>query len=280
MVSYSYRQRKRQKRSSPENVIAKKKGGNILLAEERFSKILAIISAKNSVTVQELMETLGASESTVRRDLNTLDSRGEIVKVHGGAMAVTTDFKMRDDDVSDRRVMHMDEKRTAAQYAASLIQRDDFVYIDAGTTTEYIIDYISEKNAIYVTNAVSHARKLACAGFEVYLIGGRLKGTTEAVVGAAATEALSRYNFTVGFFGTNGIHKKAGFTTPDREEAGVKQTAMRHCKKCFIIADSSKFDAISPIKFADFNDAVIITDKISSAYSDCKNIVKCGYTNT
>lgn len=244
-----------------------------MLAEERLTRIKERVNEQGSATLQELMEYLDTSESTIRRDISTLDSMGEVIKVHGGAVSVNTSFKMRDAEVSDRRVINMEEKRMIARYAAGLIKKDDFVYIDAGTTTEFIIDYITEKNAIYVTNAVNHACKLVHKGFEVYLAGGRLKGATEAIVGAETMEALSNYNFTIGFWGTNGIHKKTGYTTPDREEAGVKHISFWNCKKRYIVADSSKFDSISPVRFADFGDAVIITDKIAEGYKDCDNIV-------
>lgn len=244
-----------------------------MLAEERLSKIIRLVNEQGSATAQELMEYLNASESTIRRDLNTLDASGEIIKVHGGAMSVNTSFKMRDDEISDRRITNIDEKRLIAQYAAKLIKKDDFVYIDAGTTTEYIIDYITEKNAVYVTNAVNHACKLSHMGCEVYLVGGRLKSATEAIVGSETLETLSKYNFTIGFWGTNGIHRKTGFTTPDREEAGVKKMSFINCKKRYIVADSSKFDSISPVGFADFDDVIIITEKNVNGYEDCENII-------
>lgn len=244
-----------------------------MLAEERLSRIKERLDERGSVTVAELMEYLSASESTIRRDLNTLDAMGEIIKVHGGAMSNNTSFKLRDDEVNERRVINMEQKRLIAGYAASLVGRDDFVYIDAGTTTEYLPEYLTEKNAVYVTNAVTHAQRLASRGFEVYLIGGRLKPSTEAVVGADATEALSRYNFTIGFWGTNGIHKRSGFTTPDREEADVKQISIRNCKKPYILADSTKFGAISPVRFADFDDVSVITEAVPTGYENYKNII-------
>lgn len=244
-----------------------------MLAEERLAKITGRVNERGSVTVQELVEYLATSESTIRRDLNYLDAIGEVTKVHGGAVAAGTLFKMHDDDISDRRIINSEEKNLIARYAASLIKRDDFVYIDAGTTTEFIIDHITEKNAVYVTNAVNHACRLAHAGCEVYLAGGRLKSATEAIVGAETIQVLSGYNFTIGFWGTNGIHKKAGFTTPDTEEAGVKHISFANCKKRYVVADSSKFGLISPVRFAGFEDAVIITDKAAKEYSDCNNII-------
>lgn len=244
-----------------------------MLAEERLSKITQRVNEQGSATAQELMEYLNASESTIRRDLNALDAAGEIIKVHGGAMSVNTSFKMHDDEIADRRITNIDEKRLIAQYASGLIKKDDFVYIDAGTTTELIINYITEKNAVYVTNAVNHACELAHMGCEVYLVGGRLKSTTEAGVGAETIETISKYNFTVGFWGTNGIHKKSGFTTPDIEEAGVKRASFMNCKKRYVVADSSKFDSISPVGFAEFDDAIIITEKILKGYEACENII-------
>ena len=216
-----------------------------MLAEERCDRIVALVNEKKSVTVQELMDMLGASESTIRRDLSLLDSRGEIVKVYGGAVAVTV--KQHDDDVRERRILFPEEKKLIAKYAASLVKRDDFVYIDAGTTTEYIIDFLTETGAVYVTNAASHAKKLSRNGFCVYLAGGRLKRSTEAVIGSTAADFIMRYNFTIGFWGANGIHRTIGFTTPDPEEADIKRVSMSRCKRRFIVADSSKFGVISPV---------------------------------
>lgn len=244
-----------------------------MLAEERLSKITQLVNEQGSAAAQELMEYLNVSESTIRRDLNALDAAGEIIKVHGGAMSVNTSFKMRDDEISERRITNIAEKKLIAKYAAGLIKKDDFVYIDAGTTTEFIIDYITEKNAVYVTNAVNHACRLSHMGCEVYLAGGRLKSATEAIVGAQTLEMLANYNFTLGFWGTNGIHRKTGFTTPDREEAGVKRISFINCKKRYVVADSSKFDSISPVGFADFDDAFIITEKAVKGYEACKNII-------
>ena len=242
-----------------------------MLAEERCDRIVALVNEKKSVTVQELMDMLGTSESTIRRDLSLLDSRGEIVKVYGGAVAVTV--KQHDDDVRERRILFPEEKKLIAKYAASLVKRDDFVYIDAGTTTEYIIDFLTETGAVYVTNAASHAKKLSRNGFCVYLAGGRLKRSTEAVIGSTAADFIMRYNFTIGFWGANGIHRTIGFTTPDPEEADIKRVSMSRCKRRFIVADSSKFGVISPVTFSEFKNAAVITDKKDGIYSECANII-------
>ena len=68
-----------------------------MLAEERFSKILSIIETEGSATMQELMAALDASESTVRRDLNTMDDNGLLTKVHGGAVAKRPSIRTHDE---------------------------------------------------------------------------------------------------------------------------------------------------------------------------------------
>ena len=187
--------------------------------------ILKILEEKRSITVNELTELLDISESTARRDITALDSAGKLVKVFGGAVLADNVFLASEPTVAQKAEINKEEKIRIARYAASLILPQDFVYLDAGTTTGYMIDYIKETNVTFVTNAVAHAQKLAAGGMKVILIGGTLKSSTEAVVGASAVLMLKDYHFTKGFFGTNGVSKTAEFTTPDAGEALVKRTA-------------------------------------------------------
>jgi DeoR family fructose operon transcriptional repressor len=221
------------------------------------------------------MQLLNASESTIRRDLNMLDADGQIVKVHGGAMAIGSIYYTKDDDVVNRKDKNKEAKLKIARYAAALIKPYDFIYMDAGTTTEMMIDYITEKKAVFVTNATIHAKKLSQIGCTVYILGGEYKPTTEAIVGEEAYISLSKYNFTKGFWGTNGVNQSSGFSTPDLKEAMIKQKSMERCKERFVLCDSSKFSQISSVTFAEFASAKIITDSISDeAYQKCSNIIE------
>ena len=143
-----------------------------MLTEKRYEVILNLLNEKNSVTVTEIKELLGISESTIRRDLAALDKAGKLIKVFGGAVAADGGFTTAEPSVAQKAEINKDEKTAIARYAASLIERDDFVYLDAGTTTGQMIDFIKEKSATFVTNAVSHAQQLAAQGYRVYLIGG------------------------------------------------------------------------------------------------------------
>ena len=246
-----------------------------MLAEERFSKILNIIEAEGSATLQDLMTALNASESTIRRDLNTMDENGLLTKVHGGAIANKPLISTYDENVNNRKTLHADEKKVIAKYAASLIQPNDFVYIDAGTTTEMMIQFIQTNEAVFVTNAITHAKLLSEKGCRVYILGGEFKSQTEAIVGEEAVETLDKYNFTKGFWGTNGISVTKGFSTPEVKEAMVKKHSMSNCKECYILADSSKFEQISSVKFAEFDQATILTTALQkSAFKKYKNIME------
>ena len=245
-----------------------------MLAEERFSRILSIIEAEGSATIQELMTALDASESTVRRDLITMDENGLLTKVHGGAIARRPSVSTHDEDVRNRKTMNAEQKNAIAKYAASLIRPDDFVYLDAGTSTEAMIPFIKETQAVFVTNAISHAKRLAERGFTVYLLGGEFKAITEAIVGEEAVEALEKYNFTKGFWGANGVSLQKGYSTPELKEAMVKKKSMENCKERFVLADESKFNQISSVTFAPFEGATVITTGLSlPAYKKCKNVI-------
>lgn len=245
-----------------------------MLTEQRYEVILRMLEEKKSITVTEVRDALHISESTVRRDITALHNAGRLVKVFGGAVALDQGtFDPRELTVAQKLEVNQEEKRQIARYAASLIEPEDFVYLDAGTTTGYMIDYINAANVTIVTNAVSHARRLVKRDIRVLLVGGELKAATEAVVGNQAISTLLQYHFTRGFFGTNGVTRKEGCTTPDTKEANVKQIALRQCRESYILADYSKFGAVSSVTFAPFREAVILTDRRIEDYEDCRNVL-------
>ena len=244
-----------------------------MLTEQRYEKILELLEKKKSITVTEVKELLETSESTVRRDITALHKAGRLTKVFGGAVALEHIVANTEPTVAQKVELNKEEKHKIAACAAKLIRPDDFVFLDAGTTTGYILDYLEETEATFVTNAVAHAQRLVAIGCKVLLVGGELKGSTEAVVGNQATQMLRNYHFTKGFFGTNGITKKAGYTTPDASEAVVKWTALEQCRDRYVLADYAKFGNVSSVTFGAFQSAVIITDRKIQGMENCLNII-------
>ena len=234
-----------------------------MLSEQRKMQIVNLVNERQSVTLGELKEILNASESTIRRDITELDREGKVVKVFGGAVSVNETRVFEEATIEQKSAVNMKEKRIIGECAAKLIRPGDCVYIDSGTTTGALLDFIKEKEAIYITNAVAHARTLVLKGFKVFLIGGELKETTEAVVGETAILSLQKYHFSIGFFGTNGISLRRGFTTPDIREATMKKVALQCTEegRRYILADHDKFGMVSTVSFGEAKTADIVTDR-------------------
>ena len=101
-----------------------------MLTEERFRRILKCVEENTTVTVTNLVEALGVSESTIRRDLNALDEIGKLTKVHGGATVNDIGFSVEEHSVETKEKLFADEKTEIAKYAASTLRKDDFVFLD------------------------------------------------------------------------------------------------------------------------------------------------------
>ena len=233
-----------------------------MLTEERYSRILAIVDLEGSVRIADLIQRLEISESTVRRDLAAMDEKGLLIKVHGGAISLNhSQITARDESIVKRKAQYTEEKQRIAKFAASLIAPGDFVFLDAGTTTELMLDFLTPCEATFVTHAVNHALRLSSMGIKVFLLGGEMKSITEIVFGESTVYALSNFHFSKGFFGTNGISLAGGYSTPDPREAAVKAKALEACRQRYILADESKFLAESYVRFARFEDATVITNR-------------------
>lgn len=230
-----------------------------MLAEKRFHQVLKLLEERSFVTNEELVKTLGVSESTVRRDLAYLDSIGEIKRVHGGAALPQPKYGSSDESISVRRTSNMDQKCRIAQYAASLIEDDDFIFVDCGTTTEQMIESMTARNVSCVTNSIIIARAAAVKCKRVFLIGGEFKIVTEAIVGPNAVEDLKKYNFLKGFFGANAVNLSGGYTTPDVNEAMVKRQAFNRTIQRYVLADPSKMNRVTSFTFGNLQDAILIT---------------------
>lgn len=234
-----------------------------MLAEERFTLILDLLARQRTATVQELCEALNASESTIRRDLNELDKLGKVNKVHGGATLPDSQFRADEPTMAAKEELAVAQKQSIALAAVELIQPEDFIFLDAGSTTLAVARCLSGPalKARYVTNGVAHARLLAQKGCRVFLPGGLLRPETEAIIGAAALVTLQQYNFTKAFLGANGVALEAGFTTPDPEEAAVKAAALRRARESWFLVDDSKFAKVYPSVIADLHGGAILTNR-------------------
>lgn len=232
-----------------------------VLTEERHDYILKKLNRENTVKIKDLEKEMNCSISTVRRDLSELEEQNLLVRIHGGAKRVYT--LSSEMEVTEKSTKNIQEKKDIARLASSLVEEEDIIYLDAGTTTYEMIYFLKDIQKLQVvTNGIKHAELLIDFGIATILIGGQIKATTKAIVGSVSLEQLSNYRFNKTFLGMNGIDVEFGYTTPDPEEAALKRMAVSLSNKTFVLADHTKFDKVNFVKVSDLEDCMIITDRI------------------
>lgn len=231
-----------------------------MLAEQRAEIILHELTALRTVSVSHLCQLTGASEATIRRDLNTLAHQGRLSKVRGGATVAEAEEVFGKVPESSR--LHLAEKDRIARYAASLICNEDVVYLDAGSTVMQMVEYLQNSRALFMTNSIECACRLTWYNLQTRVLGGTLNPGAVNLVGAEALASLGRYNFTKGFLGIDGITVKQGFTAADPEVAAVKTLAASRSQQVYVLADSSKFGQVAAVAVAPLNAARIVTNRL------------------
>lgn len=236
-----------------------------MLTPERHRLILQEIKEKNIVKIQDLVDLTNTSESTIRRDLTELEKGKFLKRVHGGAAKLQG--KLQEPSMVEKSAKNLQPKRQIAQYAASLVEEGDCVYLDAGSTVMEMISFLP-KDIVVVTNGLMHVNHLLERNIQTFLIGGFAKQTTKAIIGRGALASLEHYRFDKCFMGVNGIHPQFGYTTPDQEEALIKRLAIGLSREAFVLSDDTKFSEIAFAKIADLHEATIITDQLDLETKD------------
>ena len=245
-----------------------------MLAEQRARAILQQVSQHQTVSVAELCQATGASEATIRRDLNALARQGRLVKIHGGATSLEEEeFLAREPDLATKQ-RYAREKERIARYAASLVSDDDVVFLDTGTTVLHMADHLKDSGALFVTSSIDLAGMLSAHERHVYILGGTLKPGTVDVVGAGTLGSIQRYNFTKVFLGTSGVSVSQGFTTPDPEAAALKALAASQAQAVYMLADSSKFGRVTAAAILSLAGAQIIAYRLPDRkYLDSTGVI-------
>lgn len=231
-----------------------------MLFEKRTEKILELLQQKKTVTIQEFSESLGVSDSTIRRDLIALEENGRLRRIHGGATTVTNLGK--EQKMIQKEAINQDAKKTVAAYAASFVKPDSQIYIDAGTATLELVRLLPDNLNVHVmTNGVDHALTALQKGIDVTILGGQIKPNTHAIAGMATYQQLEKMNFAYAFMGMNGIHAESGLTTTNIDEAILKELAMKQSQHIRILMDDSKVNQIYEFKVDVPSQAIILLNE-------------------
>ena len=242
--------------------------------QNRWSRIIDLCREKETITVSELVELLDASPATIRRDLQDMEDLRMLERFHGGARLSGSSYN--EPAMLIKSELNAHEKRMIGYLAARQIKDNQMVYIDAGSTTFEMLQYIHARNITVVTPGVPHLTVLGRSNISTIVLGGKLHWPTEAITGRTAIKQMQDLYFDISFVGTNGIHEQIGFTTSNELEAETKSLAISHSRNPYILADCSKFNKLSPVPFAGLNDAVILTDSIGTFNEDSIRYITTG----
>ncbi len=208
-----------------------------MILDQRRDEILQAIEQQGFVSLQELVTRLGASESTVRRDLEYLDGIGQIRRTRGGAAYTgesITPFEERFQRASR-------EKQTIAKVVADLIQPGETILLDGGTTTLEVARELVGKALQVVTNSLPIANLLAQQpNIELILIGGYVYPKTGVALGPLAESALREVHVPRVIMGTGGITEKGLFNS-NTLLVQCERMMLEAAKEVWVVADSSKF---------------------------------------
>jgi DeoR/GlpR family transcriptional regulator of sugar metabolism len=244
-------------RSKPVNANLDQKA----LAPQRWDSLRALIRDNGVNRVEDLGRRLRVSAATVRRDLDLLERRGAIRRVHGGAVSVEN--RLDESLFEDKTALAVREKRRIAEAALKFIEPGDTIYLDGGSTVLELARLLGERsNLTVVTNSLHAAHELAGRGPRLIVIGGELRRLSQTLVGPLTRLVLRELHLDKAFMGTMGFAVKEGLTTTDPSEAFTKEAVMGQARQVIVLADGSKAGKVSFASAGRWaNVHVLITDK-------------------
>ena len=240
-------------------------------ARNRADQILRELRKEGSLSLEELISSLGASAASVRRDLAKLEAKGLVRRTHGGVTLVEPLLyePFRYDSLFQNREQHRTaEKRRIGMAAAELIQENETVGFTAGTTTTHVARNLRNRHNIRViTNGINIAMELSnCAGLKTFVTGGFVQWAGSfSLVGHAAITSLTDVYMDRVFVSVCGIDIARGITVIEPEEALTFRTMLHQAKQVIVVADSTKLGIVTPALICPISDVhMIVTDTRAS----------------
>lgn len=236
-----------------------------MTTEQRKQKILDMLKEKDSVRVSNLSRILGVSEVTIRSYLEDMEKKGLLSRVHGGAVSSYKPYYSM--NLNQRLETNKESKVAIAERVVELIQPNDTVMLNAGTTTLLVFRKLPQNyNLSIVTNSISIALEAeGNPNFNVILVGGSVNSKYQFSYGSDAIEQIKKYHADKLILSVDGISAEHGFTTYYDKEASV-DVAMIEQSNCRIIAaDHSKFGHSAFVKISDaaVADYIVTNDQLS-----------------
>lgn len=240
-----------------------------MLAAQRQELILEQVRRDGGVRVTELVEAFTVSDMTIRRDLDALEHRGELLKVHGGAVS-PAGARTEEPGFEAKSTRQSDEKHAIARAVTELVEPHSAVGLSAGTTTALVAEYLRETPGLTViTNSIHVAEvfyRSERTDQTVALTGG-FRTPSDALVGPLALASVRGINLDTLVLGVHGMHERAGFTTPNLMESETNRALVESADTLVVAADHTKWGTvgISTIAPLDRCDVLVTDDRITPA---------------
>lgn len=242
-----------------------------MLSEQRHREIIRLLTEEGTIKTSTLCERLDTSRETVRRDLESLEERGMLKRIHGGA--VKTDPAPETGTVytpfDQRKYLHSPDKEEVAQEAARYISEGQAIALDSGTTSLELARVIRQRfrSLTVVTNSLTIANELADAeGITLVLTGGIYNSEEKAFLSDMATLILSHISIDTLFLTTCGISVERGITYQRTEDITIQSRLMEASERTIVITDSSKLGVNSLVRMCGIDRvSMVITDSHAPA---------------
>lgn len=244
MLQIHYKQKFKNLQIPSDSYIIRQMGKPLIPAQRR-EKIQEYLGIHQIARTADLMDLLDASEATVRRDLEWLEQKGILERTHGGA--VLNQRVIFEQEYQLRLKNYPDEKKQIGEFAATLIEEGDIVFINSGTTATQVLQHVPRNPRITVfTNNVSALVDIGDPGFSLNLTGGEFQARSNSLSGRFALDNLNLVFANKAILGVDGISLKHGLTVPTNPEAEVVRKMIERTKgQVIIVSDHSKWGAVS-----------------------------------
>lgn len=214
------------------------------MTPERRDYILQELKKHGSIKVKDVSDRFNVSEVTIRKDLELFEKKNLLLRVRGGAIRSNNSYMGDDNSIVEKQQKNHKEKQLIGRLAASLINENDTIILDSGTTTLEIAKNLQRfQNLSIITNALNIAIVLnEYKRFTVIIPGGYLREKSMSLVGPIAESFLQNFYCDKLFLGIDSFNLERGVSTPDLEEASMNQTMISVSKEVIAVFDSSKFN--------------------------------------
>jgi DeoR family transcriptional regulator, myo-inositol catabolism operon repressor len=238
-----------------------------MIKEIRIKKINEYVIEHQSASLDELVTAFDVSKNTIRRDVQELVDRGDLKKVYGGVSAIHKKLE----SFQDRQIRNQEKKALISEKASSYVEDGDFIFIDSGTTTLSMFDFLKEKNLTIFTNSIDFiVRALPVENLTVISVGGMLDRKTNSFVNPRNMELFKDYNIKKAFMASTGISLVNGVTNASPLESELKKTIVNRSSEVYLLVDHDKFDKYGLMTYCGLDEIdFLITDRFpNDTYKD------------